>query len=166
MKTLLGVLGIIITLLGIKIYGIPGIDTSNFDIPYVHIPFLEGEFEHPKIKVEKEPRTQISRQITTPRETTNPSLYWLMEALRIFEDDYDKSRFIKTNINSMPDYLSLAKLNDILDLFDDCYYMFQVTRLFQSRLNPNYSDNDYRKFLNHFTDDYYRTKAINLLLRK
>lgn len=165
MRTLT-IIGIIVALLGITITAIPFFGNPNLDIPFIHIPFLEGESERPKIKVEKKPKTQIPHQITARRQKENLTLPMVMEYLKEFYTPSNKLEFIETRIDSMPESLSWAELNDILDLFYTYSYKLKVAKLLRSRIKTTASDQDRRRFMNHFYTSTSKKEAIKLLLGK
>ena len=106
-----------------------------------------------------EPSAQISHQ------TTNLSLTMLMNTSKEFIYDSEKLNYIVTHIQSVPDKLSLAELNDILAIL-----IFPVTRLKVAKLlrpkldNANYFlDQDIKRFLDLFWLDKYRSVALGLI---
>lgn len=154
-------------MLGITITAIPYFGNPNLDIPYIHIPFLEGEDKQPKIKkVEKKPTTQISRQITSRNKTGDLSFPMLMDYLKEFRYSSDKLEFIETKIDSMPNRFSWTELNEILDLFGYSDDKLKIAKLLQSRLESHYSDQDRKRFMNHFRFSDDKKEAINILLGK
>ena len=106
------------------------------------------------------------------------SLDGLHRILDLFHTDDGRLAVIRLLFSRLPGSLSLGELNHILDRFSafsdkfildwfsPAYYKFQVTEIFLSRLEDNYSDNDFKIYKQHYPTNSTKQEAIELLRRK
>lgn len=155
MRKILAVLAFIVAISGITL----------FDIVIVDLPFFETPFSK-KFKKAENQGTRVPYQLPEDREGTKLSVPRLIGILDDLILANKKLTFIETNVDRMPNRLSLADLNRILDLFLLDGDKLKVTKAFQSRIEDNYSDAEFEKFKYHYILGSNRIEAINLLIRK
>ena len=74
----------------------------------------------------------------------------LMEKMKKEQMTDKRFALLETNLDSIPSDLSLSKLNEIIELFQPHGYRVEIVRLLYSRLETNYSAEEYETFKNLF----------------
>ena len=169
----LPLLGLFGSWLGIQFYDITIFEGCH---PKTEMPKETELRPLPQINIGKEPEIQTLSQIGSEEEPEPQVLPQpigvgelpiskLIDILKDLSSLSYRLEFIEDNINFMPHVLSLKELNDILGLFSTMSYKLEVTEIFLSRLENNYPDNEFERFKNYYSNNDYKVKAINLLLR-
>ena len=164
----LTIFSILIALFCITVDEIPKVGTLNLNIPWVHIPVLEGGPSEDQAKSQTllRSRRQIPREKTSRREVAEISSHRLKATLNDLPFSGDKLKYLRTHFNSMPKSFSLTELNGILDLFPFSGDKLEVAKLLRPRLDTQFSDDDLRGFRDHFPFSGDKLKAIDLLYGK
>ena len=111
-------------------------------------------------------RSKTQKQVSdiSPLNTRNLTTAMIIKQLKRISLNSNKIEFIEKNIRSMPETVALSELNLMLDLLDLESDKIKLTKLFSPKINKQYSDGDYDKFIKNFTLDSNINEATSALL--